>query len=49
MIETLFSSAKSTKKREENSGLHASMTAHGLATCVGPAEANFAFLRALRG
>jgi hypothetical protein len=49
MMETLFSSAKDAKKREENLGLDAFKTAHGLAACLHPIDTHFASLRVLRG
>jgi len=48
MMKTLFSSAKAAKKREENLGLDAFRTAHGLATCL-HIDSHFASLRVLRG
>jgi hypothetical protein len=49
MTETLFSSAKDAKTRQENLGLHAFTAVPDLATCPDPAKASFAPLRALRG
>jgi hypothetical protein len=49
MMKTLFLFAKDAKKREENLGLHAFKTAHGLAACPRPIETHFVSLRVLRG